>query len=223
MDLGEEGGVAVALKLGQHRLLAASLDQLQQPAMPLDVVLKRFVPLGADGGVESYTESHLEVHKGSTIISMSSIGHRLQRLSAALETTGVQNRDSQLDGQSFVGMPKGDDLVPVLLAEGSHHGPDGRHVPQAPFQRYDQVFNDPHLLARGFFWDAPHPRLGTVHQLGNPMRFSVTPVRRERGGPLFGEDSVVVLHELGYDDDEIQRLLRARVIATPAQAAEARA
>ncbi len=96
-------------------------------------------------------------------------------------------------------------------------------VPCAPIQRYDQVFNDPHLLARGFFWDAPHPRLGTVRQLGNPMRFSATPVRRERAGPLFGEDSVALLRELGYSDDEIERLLEARVIATPAQAAEARA
>jgi crotonobetainyl-CoA:carnitine CoA-transferase CaiB-like acyl-CoA transferase len=92
-------------------------------------------------------------------------------------------------------------------------------VPCAPIQRYDQVFNDPHLLARGFFWDAFHPRLGTVRQLGNPMRFSVTPVRRERAGPLFGEDSEIVLRELGYGDEEVRRLIEARVVKTPADEA----
>jgi crotonobetainyl-CoA:carnitine CoA-transferase CaiB-like acyl-CoA transferase len=93
-------------------------------------------------------------------------------------------------------------------------------VPCAPIQRYDQVFSDPHLIARSFFWEAPHPTLGTVRQLGSPMRFSATPVRRERAGPLFGEDSVAVLRELGYGEDEIGRLIRQRVIATPAQATE---
>ncbi|HZU16566.1 MAG TPA: CoA transferase [Candidatus Dormibacteraeota bacterium] len=90
-------------------------------------------------------------------------------------------------------------------------------VPCAPIQRYDQVFDDPHLLARGFFWDAPHPRLGAVRQLGNPMRFSESRVRRERAGPLFGEDSEAILRELGYPEGEIRHLIQSGVVKTPAQ------
>ncbi len=91
-------------------------------------------------------------------------------------------------------------------------------VPCAPIQRYDQVFNDPHLLARGFFWDAPHPTAGPVRQIGNPMRFSETPVRRDRAAPRFGEDSETVLRELGCSEEEIRRLVEDGVVGTPAQA-----
>ena len=90
-------------------------------------------------------------------------------------------------------------------------------VPCAPIQDYAQVFGDPHLLARGFFWDAPHPSAGEVRQLGSPMRLSETPTRRERAAPLFGEDSEAVLRELGYGDDDIARIVAAGVVKTPAQ------
>jgi crotonobetainyl-CoA:carnitine CoA-transferase CaiB-like acyl-CoA transferase len=91
-------------------------------------------------------------------------------------------------------------------------------VPCAPIEDYGQVFNDPHLNARQYFWDAPHPTLGRVRQLGSPMRLSDTPVRREKAGPLLGEDSVALLSELGYRPAEIEALLARRIIAVPAQA-----
>jgi len=90
-------------------------------------------------------------------------------------------------------------------------------VPCAPIQDHGGVFNDPHLLARSFFWDAPHPSLGSVRQIGSPMRFSETPTRREKAGPLFGEDSEAVLRELGYGSEEVEALVAGGVIATPAQ------
>jgi crotonobetainyl-CoA:carnitine CoA-transferase CaiB-like acyl-CoA transferase len=90
-------------------------------------------------------------------------------------------------------------------------------VPCAPIQDYGQVFGDPHLDARGFFWDAPHPTLGSVRQIGSPMRFSDTPARREKAGPLFGEDSVAVARELGYDAEQVAGLVEGAVIKTPAQ------
>src|SRR5215813_7329515 len=90
-------------------------------------------------------------------------------------------------------------------------------VPCAPIQHYGQVFTDPHLLARGFFWEAPHPTLGSVRQLGSPMRFSQTPVRRDKAGPLFGEDSEAVAASLGYSEQEVAALVADGVIKTPAQ------
>jgi len=99
-------------------------------------------------------------------------------------------------------------------------------VPCSPIQDYAEVYSDPHLLARGYFWDAPHPTIGTVRQLGSPMRFSSTQVRQDRAGPLFGEDSEAVLRELGMTEDEIAALVAKHVILTPddnpARPAEAR-
>ena len=90
-------------------------------------------------------------------------------------------------------------------------------VPCAPIQDYGQVFNDGHLLTREFFWEAPHPTLGSVRQVGSPMRFSETPTRRDKAGPRFGEDSAAVLGELGYATGEVAALVAAGVVKTPAQ------
>ena len=90
-------------------------------------------------------------------------------------------------------------------------------VPCAPIENYGQVFTDPHLNARHYFWDAPHPKLGRVRQLGSPMRFSKTPVRRQKAGPLLGEDSTALLAELGYRPEQIEALVASRVTAGPAQ------
>jgi crotonobetainyl-CoA:carnitine CoA-transferase CaiB-like acyl-CoA transferase len=88
-------------------------------------------------------------------------------------------------------------------------------VPCALLQTYDKVFNDPHLLEREYFFDAPHGKLGTVRQLGSPMRFSETPVRRERAGPILGEDTVGVLTDIGVSSAEITQLTEAGVITAP--------
>jgi crotonobetainyl-CoA:carnitine CoA-transferase CaiB-like acyl-CoA transferase len=90
-------------------------------------------------------------------------------------------------------------------------------VPCAPIERFDHVFNDRHLNARRYFWDAPHPTLGSVRQLGSPMRFSDTPVRREKAGPLLGEDSTALLSELGYGPAQIEAMFSRRVAGGPAQ------
>jgi crotonobetainyl-CoA:carnitine CoA-transferase CaiB-like acyl-CoA transferase len=84
-----------------------------------------------------------------------------------------------------------------------------------PIQDYGQVFADPHLQARSFFWDAPHSSLGAVRQLGSPMGFGETPARREAAGPRLGEHSAEVLEELGLSAEEIAALAGRRVIMGP--------
>jgi formyl-CoA transferase len=85
-------------------------------------------------------------------------------------------------------------------------------VPCAPIQDFGQVFTDPHLLARDYFWDGPHRTAGPVRQLGSPMRFSRTPVRRDTAGPLLGEDSAELLAELGYGPTDVRDLIEKRVV-----------
>ncbi len=85
-------------------------------------------------------------------------------------------------------------------------------VPCAPIEDFGQVFTDPHLLARNYYWDAPHRTAGPVRQLGSPMRFSRTAVRRDTAGPLLGEDSAQLLAELGYGPAQVRELIDRRVV-----------
>jgi crotonobetainyl-CoA:carnitine CoA-transferase CaiB-like acyl-CoA transferase len=91
----------------------------------------------------------------------------------------------------------GADVVEALEAAG---------VPCAPINDYGRVFTDEHLHERGYFWDAEHPDLGPVRQLGSPMRLSDTPTVRGSAGPVLGADTHAVLGELGYSGDEIEEL-----------------
>ena len=98
------------------------------------------------------------------------------------------------------------DLVEALDAAG---------VPCAPISDMAQVFGDAHLDQRGFFWDAPHPELGLVRQIGSPLRLSATPPVRRSAGPLLGADTEAVLAEAGLSSAEIEDLLSSDVVARP--------
>lgn len=90
-----------------------------------------------------------------------------------------------------------------------------RGVPCAPIQHYGEVFEDRHLEARDYFWDAPHPLVGLVRQLGSPMRLSETPVRRGWAAPRLGEHSEAVLAELDYSHGQVSDLIRQGVVGAP--------
>ncbi|MBO0827231.1 MAG: CoA transferase, partial [Streptosporangiales bacterium] len=99
-----------------------------------------------------------------------------------------------------------DELVARLEAAG---------VPCAPIANTDEVLTDAHLGERDFFWDAPHPDLGTVRQLGSPMRMSRTPPVRRSAGPPLGADSVAVLTECGLTEEEVAELVECGVVTVP--------
>jgi len=90
---------------------------------------------------------------------------------------------------------------------------DRAGVPCAPIADYAEVFTDDHLNARGYFWDAEHPLLGAVRQLGSPMRFSRTPGRRDGAGPLLGADTRSALLAVGYSAGDVDDLLAAGAAA----------
>ncbi|MFC7331038.1 CaiB/BaiF CoA transferase family protein [Marinactinospora rubrisoli] len=96
-----------------------------------------------------------------------------------------------------------DDLVTALDAAG---------VPCAPISRTDQTYEDGHLAQRGFFWDAGHPDLGPVRQIGSPMRLSATPVRRGTAGPDLGADTRALLEEAGFARAEIADLTARGIV-----------
>ena len=70
----------------------------------------------------------------------------------------------------------------------------------------EDVFDDPHLKARGFLVEIDHPRTGPLTYPGAPFIMKETPWRPGRA-PLLGEHTKEVLTErLGYSDADLIRL-----------------
>lgn len=86
-------------------------------------------------------------------------------------------------------------------------------VPCGPINRIDEVFADPQVVARGMRVDMPHPLAGTVPQVGNPLKFSSTPIAYTRTPPLLGEHTRdVLLERLGLSDAALLDLAARGVI-----------
>ncbi len=72
-----------------------------------------------------------------------------------------------------------DEWLPELRAAG---------IPCGPINSVSQIFNDPHIQARGYVWECDHPKAGKIKLAGSPMHFSETPTRLYKAPPLLGED-----------------------------------
>jgi len=87
-------------------------------------------------------------------------------------------------------------------------------VPATPINTVAEAFADPQVEARGLLWPLPHPTLGTLLTVANPLNFSRTPATPSGPPPLLGEHTAAVLAEvLGYSADDLAELERAGVIA----------
>lgn len=87
------------------------------------------------------------------------------------------------------------ELVPVLqeeflLRETGAWLPELRAagIPCGPINTVSQIFNDPHIQARGFVWECDHPTAGKIKLSGSPIHLSETPTRLYKAPPLLGED-----------------------------------
>jgi crotonobetainyl-CoA:carnitine CoA-transferase CaiB-like acyl-CoA transferase len=89
---------------------------------------------------------------------------------------------------------------------------EAANVPCGPIYDMAEVFEDPHVIERGLRRTLPHPLGVDTPALGNPIRFSDTPIRIERPAPMLGQHTDAVLGEvLGLGPDAIA-VLRARAV-----------
>ena len=81
-------------------------------------------------------------------------------------------------------------------------------VPAIPVNTLEDVLEDEHLKATGFFVEYDHPSEGRVRTTGVPLQFDKTPGSpTRRMPPRLGENTREVLAEAGFSDDEIAALL----------------
>jgi crotonobetainyl-CoA:carnitine CoA-transferase CaiB-like acyl-CoA transferase len=83
----------------------------------------------------------------------------------------------------------------------------------APIYTIADIFEDPQFIHRESITRVGHPELGSVAMANVVPKLSRTPGEIRFPGPTqIGADNADVLHELGLDDDEIEKLRDAHVI-----------
>ena len=86
-------------------------------------------------------------------------------------------------------------------------------VVAGPIYNMKQVYDDPHVQARQMVVDLEDDALGTLRHIGVPVKLSETPGAVRRRAPGLGEHSREVLREFGFDEERIDGLVEAGVVA----------
>ena len=91
-----------------------------------------------------------------------------------------------------------------------------------PVLDLDEALDSELVREREMVVELDQPDLGTVRQLGIPIKLSRTPGEVERPAPALGEHTEEVLREAGFGDEEIDSLLSSAAAAGPNEAAQQR-
>ncbi len=85
---------------------------------------------------------------------------------------------------------------------------EGLEIPCARVRGLEDLLQEDHLHAVGFFHDMAHPTEGDLLMPGPAVQFSVTPAAIVRHQPKLGEHSVEILREIGVSPGEIEHMLQ---------------
>ena len=80
-------------------------------------------------------------------------------------------------------------------------------IPVMAVRSLEDLLDDQHLNAVGFYTEREHPTEGPIITFRNPMEFEKTPTSFRRHAPKLGQDGREVLAELGYSAERIEALL----------------
>ena len=85
-------------------------------------------------------------------------------------------------------------LIPLMqqrfIQEPMQHWLDllsSKHIPCSPINSLDKVFANEQIQHRQMVFDLEHPTTGTVPQVANPVRFSLTPIEYNSPAPVLGQ------------------------------------
>ncbi|MDA0240132.1 MAG: CoA transferase [Proteobacteria bacterium] len=80
-------------------------------------------------------------------------------------------------------------------------------VPTGPVNRAEDIYDDPHVKARGMIMDIDDPEVGPVQFARTPLHLSAAPELPTVAAPALGQHTREVLSELlGYGDEKISAL-----------------
>ena len=76
----------------------------------------------------------------------------------------------------------------------------------APIYAPGEAYDDPQVVARGVKVSVPHPKVGVLDLVANPVRYARTPVDEYRAPPALGEGNAEILSAwLGFSAEQIDQ------------------
>ncbi len=80
-------------------------------------------------------------------------------------------------------------------------------IPVQRMNNLEDIVNDPHLAATGFFRHIEHPSEGALRSMAVPSEWSESEPEYRRHAPRLGEHTREVLREAGLEDGDIEALI----------------
>ena len=105
--------------------------------------------------------------------------------------------------QDVIGTKKVEDWLEKLLSS---------NIPASAVNSVESALSDEQTIANDMVVSVNHSEAGVLKMLGVPYRFSDTPATINKAPPLLGEDNREILHSIGYDNDQIDSLIKSEVI-----------
>jgi len=87
-----------------------------------------------------------------------------------------------------------------------------KNIPIGNVLSLEEVFADPQVLHRQMVMEIEHPTEGKVRQVGIGIKLSDTPGKFRSFASLTGEDTEAILHDLGYNETQIDELRQYSII-----------
>lgn len=87
-----------------------------------------------------------------------------------------------------------------------------KNIANAPVLSVGEMMGLPQMDARGMFQDFTDVGVGPYQAIANPVKLENSPATLRMGAPLLGQNSDLILEQIGYSKDEIGRLRQEAVI-----------
>jgi formyl-CoA transferase len=85
-------------------------------------------------------------------------------------------------------------------------------VPTGPIYDMSEVFNDPQVISQNMVAEVQHPKMGSLKLVNQALKLSRTPAQVTSATPELGEHTELILKDLNYSPEEIQKFIDQKVV-----------